>query len=165
MRTGHQTLLLQLHRIHYYASFTRYSSARYNCSIVSRTAKLPRVKRTYTPYQRQKRWERKPRAFKTSRPRHCAPDFSHKTSLRSKRNPMTQPILGWNREKSGNRNRKRVDREFTKEFAASVCVRCPSRRNERFVWLRTVRRNFREDEQEEKKKEKKNTRIFGTMIK
>lgn len=77
---------------------------------------------------------------------------------------MTQPILGWNREKSGNRNRKRVDREFTKEFAASVCVRCPSRRNERFVWSRTVRRNFGNDEQEEKK-EKKNTRIFGAMMK
>lgn len=77
---------------------------------------------------------------------------------------MTQPILGWNREKSSNRNRKRVDREFTKEFAASVCVRCPSRTDERFVWARTVRKNFEEDEQEEKE-EKKNTRIFGAMIK
>lgn len=73
---------------------------------------------------------------------------------------MTQPILGWNREKSGNRNRKRVDREFTKEFAASVCVRCPSRRNERFIWLRTVRRNFEEDEQEEKKKGKEKYKNF-----
>lgn len=54
LRTGHQTLLLQLHRIHYYASFTRYSSARYNCSIVSRIAKLPRVKRTYTPIKDRK---------------------------------------------------------------------------------------------------------------
>ena len=54
LRTGHQTLLLQLHRIHYYASFTRYSSARYNCSIVSRIAKLPRIKRTYTPIKDRK---------------------------------------------------------------------------------------------------------------
>ena len=54
LRIGHQTLLLQLHRIHYYASFTRYSSARYNCSIVSRIAKLPRVKRTYTPIKDRK---------------------------------------------------------------------------------------------------------------